>query len=204
MSRRSRALATLLLLVACEKEPPDLDKGHVRFAGEAGRKGFALRAREYGYALVDDEGALRARLVLPRNQAVAKAFIVAGPVRIDLSGSLVNPRGERLRMDVSPHGIQMIEESGQVAHRLRVNWPRSRSVSVFDRNGTLVGTAVEAEPARGGADPRAPGAVALTGADGKPVGRVEGLPARAAAFLLLPGLDDLERSVLAIYLIRFR
>ena len=67
------------------------------------------------------------------------------PVRIDLSGSLVTPSRERLRMEVSPDGLRLLDEAGKVAYRLRVDWPSSRSITVFDKDGKISGKAVEVE-----------------------------------------------------------
>jgi hypothetical protein len=198
------ALLLLVMALACEREPPDLPRGHVRLEDAEGKPVLLLRAREYGYALTDGSGAVRARLQLPRNQAVVKAFIIAGPVRIDLSGSLVTPSRERLRMEVSPDGLRLLDEAGKVAYRLRVDWPNSRSVTVFDRDGKVAGKAVEVETPPGNKVDLENTVVNLTGPGGEPRGRVVGLSARAAALLLLPGLDALERSVFALYLTKFR
>ncbi len=189
------------LALACDREPPDLPGGHVRWTSPEGKAVLELRAREYGYALLDDAHSLRARVHLPRNQAVAKAFVVAGPVRIDLSGSLSRARGGRLRPELHPMGVDLIEEAGTVGARLRVDWPDAQSVTVLDKDGTVLGKARQEQPP--GAKVAEPSTL-LFGPDGTSRGKITGFSVRPAAVFLLSGLDVLEKSALSVYLHRFR
>ena len=191
----------MLLALSCDREPPDLPTGHVRWTAADGRTVLELRAREYGYALLDDTRSLRARIHLPRNQAVAKAFVVAGPVRVDLSGSLSRARGGRLRPELHPMGVDLIEEAGTVGARLRIDWPDAQSVTVLDRDGVVLGKArQEQAPGEKGGEP----STLLFGPDGAARGKITGFSVRPAAAFLLSGLDVLEKSALSVYLHRFR
>ena len=205
MSRPASALGSgclaLVLLAACDREPPDLPTGHVRWTGADGKAVLELRARDYGYALLDDARSLRARIHLPRNQAVAKAFVVAGPVRIDLSGSLSRARGGRLRPELHPMGLDLIEEAGTVGSRLRIDWPDAQSVTVLDRAGAVIGKARQEQPS--GQKVAEPSTL-LYCPDGSPRGKITGFSVRPAAVFLLPDLDVLEKSALSVYLHRFR
>jgi hypothetical protein len=178
LSPRWLLLVGCLPLAVCARDA-ELASGHVTFHDPQGTVAFELRATRYGYLLRPDGVRIR---------ALTDGTLDAGTARFK-DGTLEQAGRGRIVTLRSSSAIQLVtptrEPLGRLVEHDGATW-------VYDPGGTPLASAREER-----------GRVLLQDRDGAARGYVTGLPARAAAALLLGGgTSQLERVLLALSLAR--